>query len=77
MLVYAYILDTFLQFETNNKLTIYHEIKLKIFVPFVANKPEDSGIGLAVTCQIMRMPRSTLRLKHNSEGRNIISPSLL
>lgn len=42
-------LDTFLQFEINNRLTIHHEIMLNIFVPFVTNKPEDSGIGLAVT----------------------------
>ncbi len=40
-----------------------------IFTPFFTTKQDGSGIGLAVSKQIMRLHGGTLRLSHNSNGR--------
>ena len=54
---------------TNNGSAIPAEVAENIFTPFFTTKTDGSGIGLAVSRQILRLHGGTLRLKHNSEGR--------
>ena len=54
---------------TNNGSAIPAEVAENIFTPFFMTKTDGSGIGLAVSRQIVRLHGSSLRLKHNSEGR--------
>ncbi len=53
---------------TNSGPAIAPDLAENIFTPFFTTKNEGSGIGLAVSRQIVRMHGGTLRLKHNSEG---------
>ena len=54
---------------TNNGSAIPAEVAENIFTPFFTTKTDGSGIGLAVSRQIIRLHGGTLRLKHNEEGR--------
>ena len=54
---------------TNNGSAIPAEVAENIFTPFFTTKADGSGIGLAVSRQIIRHHGGTLRLKHNDEGR--------
>ena len=54
---------------TNNGKAIPAEVAENIFTPFFTTKPDGSGIGLAVSRQIVRLHGGSLRLKHNEEGR--------
>ena len=54
---------------TNNGSAIPAEVAENIFTPFFTTKTDGSGIGLAVSRQIIRLHGGSLRLKHNSEGR--------
>ena len=54
---------------TNNGPAIPAEVAENIFTPFFTTKADGSGIGLAVSRQIIRLHGGTLRLKHNVEGR--------
>ncbi|MBQ3605438.1 MAG: PAS domain S-box protein [Alistipes sp.] len=54
---------------TNNGSAIPVEVAENIFTPFFTTKTDGSGIGLAVSRQIIRLHGGSLRLKHNSEGR--------
>ncbi|MBR6631662.1 MAG: PAS domain S-box protein [Alistipes sp.] len=54
---------------TDNGSAIPAEVAENIFTPFFTTKTDGSGIGLAVSRQIIRLHGGTLRLKHNSEGR--------
>ena len=54
---------------TNNGKTIPAEVAENIFTPFFTTKTDGSGIGLAVSRQIVRLHGGSLRLKHNEEGR--------
>ena len=54
---------------TNNGSAISAEVAENIFTPFFTTKADGSGIGLAVSRQIIRLHGGTLRLKHNDEGR--------
>ena len=54
---------------TNNGAAISAEVAENIFTPFFTTKTDGSGIGLAVSRQILRLHGGSLRLKHNSEGR--------
>ncbi len=54
---------------TNNGSAIPAEVAENIFTPFFTTKPDGSGIGLAVSRQIIRLHGGSLRLKHNDEGR--------
>ena len=54
---------------TNNGTAIPDEVVENIFTPFFTTKTDGSGIGLAVSRQILRLHGGSLRLKHNSEGR--------
>ena len=54
---------------TNNGSAIPAEVAENIFTPFFTTKTDGSGIGLAVSRQIIRLHGGTLRLKHNDEGR--------
>ena len=54
---------------TNNGAAIPVEVAENIFTPFFTTKTDGSGIGLAVSRQILRLHGGSLRLKHNSEGR--------
>ena len=54
---------------TNNGKAIPAEVAENIFTPFFTTKTDGSGIGLAVSRQIVRLHGGSLRLKHNSEGR--------
>lgn len=45
------------------------EVAANIFTPFFTTKPEGSGIGLAVSRQIVRLHGGTLRLTHNTTDR--------
>ena len=54
---------------TNNGSAIPAEVAENIFTPFFTTKADGSGIGLAVSRQIVRLHGGTLRLKHNDEGR--------
>lgn len=54
---------------TNNGSAIPVEVAENIFTPFYTTKVDGSGIGLAVSRQIIRLHGGTLRLKHNEEGR--------
>ena len=54
---------------TNNGDAIPDEVAENIFTPFFTTKAEGSGIGLAVSRQIIHLHGGTLRLKHNSEGK--------
>ena len=54
---------------TNNGSAIPAEVAENIFTPFFTTKADGSGIGLAVSRQIIRLHSGTLRLKHNDEGR--------
>ena len=53
---------------TNNGSAIPAEVAENIFTPFFTTKTDGSGIGLAVSRQIVRLHGGTLRLKHNEEG---------
>lgn len=54
---------------TNNGPAIPAEIAENIFTPFFTTKDDGSGIGLAVSRQILRLHGGNIRLKHNDEGR--------
>ena len=54
---------------TNSGSAIPAEVAENIFTPFFTTKADGSGIGLAVSRQIIRLHGGTLRLKHNDEGR--------
>ncbi len=54
---------------TNNGPEIPAEVAENIFTPFFTTKTDGSGIGLAVSRQIIRLHGGSLRLKHNDEGR--------
>ena len=54
---------------TNNGSAISAEVAENIFTPFFTTKTDGSGIGLAVSRQIIRLHGGSLRLKHNEEGR--------
>ncbi len=54
---------------TNNGKAIPQEVAENIFTPFFTTKTDGSGIGLAVSRQIVRLHGGSLRLKHNEEGR--------
>ena len=54
---------------TNNGSAIPTEVAENIFTPFFTTKTDGSGIGLAVSRQIIRLHGGSLRLKHNDEGR--------
>ena len=54
---------------TNNGAAIPAEVAENIFTPFFTTKTDGSGIGLAVSRQIVRLHGGSLRLKHNDEGR--------
>ena len=54
---------------TNNGSAIPAEVAENIFTPFFTTKADGSGIGLAVSRQIIRLHGGTLRLKHNEAGR--------
>ena len=54
---------------TNNGAAISAEVAENIFTPFFTTKADGSGIGLAVSRQILRLHGGSLRLKHNEEGR--------
>ena len=54
---------------TNNGSAIPAEVADNIFTPFFTTKTDGSGIGLAVSRQIVRLHGGTLRLKHNDKGR--------
>ena len=54
---------------TNNGTAIPAEVAENIFTPFFTTKTDGSGIGLAVSRQILRLHGGSLRLKHNEEGR--------
>ncbi len=54
---------------TNNGSAIPAEVAENIFTPFFTTKTDGSGIGLAVSRQIIRLHGGSLRLKHNVEGR--------
>ena len=54
---------------TNNGSAIPAEVAENIFTPFFTTKADGSGIGLAVSRQIIRLHGGSLRLKHNDEGR--------
>ena len=54
---------------TNNGVAIPAEAVENIFTPFFTTKTDGSGIGLAVSRQILRLHGGSLRLKHNEEGR--------
>ena len=54
---------------TNNGSAIPAEVAENIFTPFFTTKTDGSGIGLAVSRQIIRLHGGSLRLKHNDEGR--------
>ena len=54
---------------TNNGSAIPAEVAENIFTPFFTTKTDGSGIGLAVSRQIIRLHGGSLRLKYNEEGR--------
>ena len=54
---------------TNSGSEIPVEVAENIFTPFFTTKTDGSGIGLAVSRQIVRLHGGSLRLKHNEEGR--------
>ena len=54
---------------TNNGIAIPAEAVEIIFTPFFTTKIDGSGIGLAVSRQILRLHGGSLRLQHNEEGR--------
>ena len=54
---------------TNSGSAIPAEVAENIFTPFFTTKTDGSGIGLAVSRQIVRLHGGSLRLKHNEEGR--------
>ena len=54
---------------TNNGSAIPAEVAENIFTPFFTTKTDGSGIGLAVSRQIVRLHGGSLRLKHNEESR--------
>ena len=54
---------------TNSGKAIPAEVAENIFTPFFTTKTDGSGIGLAVSRQIIRLHGGSLRLKYNEEGR--------
>ena len=54
---------------TNTGSAIPAEVAENIFTPFFTTKTDGSGIGLAVSRQIIRLHGGSLRLKHNEEGK--------
>ena len=54
---------------TNSGSAIPAEVAENIFTPFFTTKTDGSGIGLAVSRQIIRLHGGSLRLKHNEAGR--------
>ena len=53
----------------NNGSAIPAEVAENIFTPFFTTKTDGSGIGLAVSRQIVRLHGGFLRLKHNEESK--------
>ena len=54
---------------TNNSAAIPDEVAENIFTPFFSTKTNGSGIGLAVSRQILRLHGGSLRLKHNENSK--------
>ena len=54
---------------TNNGSAIPAEVAENIFTPFFTTKADGSGIGLAISRQIIRLHGGSIRLKHNEAGR--------
>ena len=54
---------------TNNGSAIPAEVAENIFTPFFTTNADGSGIGLAVSRQIVRLHGGSLRLKHNEEDK--------
>ncbi len=54
---------------TNNGAAIPDEVAENIFTPFFSTKTNGSGIGLAVSRQILRLHGGSLRLKHNENSK--------
>lgn len=54
---------------SNNGDAIPPEIAENIFTPFFSTKKDGSGIGLAISRQIVHMHGGSLRLTHNRNGR--------
>ena len=54
---------------TNSGSAIPAEVAENIFTPFFTTKADGSGIGLAVSRQIVRLHGGSLRLKHNEESK--------
>ncbi len=54
---------------SNNGSAIPTDVAENIFTPFFTTKTNGSGIGLAVSRQIIRLHGGSLRLKHNEEDR--------
>ena len=54
---------------TNSGKAIPAEVAENIFTPFFTTKTDGSGIGLAVSRQIVRLHGGSLRLKHNEESK--------
>ena len=54
---------------TNSGSAIPAEVAENIFTPFFTTKTDGSGIGLAVSRQIVRLHGGSLRLKHNEESK--------
>ena len=54
---------------TNSGSAIPVEVAENIFTPFFTTKTDGSGIGLAVSRQIVRLHGGSLRLKHNEASR--------
>lgn len=52
----------------NNGSAIPADVAENIFTPFFTTKADGSGIGLAVSRQIIRLHGGTLHLKHNYDG---------
>ena len=48
---------------------IPEEVAANVFTPFFTTKTEGSGIGLALSRQIVRLHGGTLRLTHNTTDR--------
>jgi C4-dicarboxylate-specific signal transduction histidine kinase len=57
----------------NNGCAIPREIEEDIFTPFFTTKREGSGVGLAVSKQIIRLHGGMLYLSHNSDGKVVFS----
>ncbi len=58
---------------SNNGVPISKESREEIFVPFYTTKQEGTGIGLALSRQIMRLHGGTLRLTRSDETATVFS----